>query len=531
MEDKKRCKFDFSVFLAVIMLVLLIGGSFLGTVFGIVNNKQVAYAESIFSNNLLRTTDFTSFDFKLVYGSHGPVLEFGTLPAGMIGNAFSQGSYVLGDSTGLHFNLLEGTSFIKPYLTYSTVYAMPAGTYTLTIDVSTTKGWSLSVVSVGSDSQYFYETSGGIFSYTYTTSSNTTGIQFSVPSARSGGTYYGIYTVNKLKIESGSTFTGWSADDEYLLGYNYGYSQGVLDGRLSNEQKGYTLLDNLSYHFNNSSNVNNNLITSFNFLGSNYGVNSAVRNNVANANSFSLSYLFNNSSVSPSYDYVGLKYSNDSLYGDIMLIMPWSTNDKYPLQVCFEVVSTGELLYISSSDTRYWNTSSIVGYEYNSNDVVIGTVYNVIIKVHFDEVVNLYFLPTTPIGVQSSSAFVYAMAYPYDSTNFNIYSTLGGSASNSFDEGYYIGLVDGAENAELGNAQAVANARAQGYEQGRREALEDSNDYSFIGLLGAVFDAPIKSFQGLLNFNVLGVNMQSFVLALLSLSVIIIIIKIALGGK
>lgn len=72
---------------------------------------------------------------------------------------------------------------------------------------------------------------------------------------------------------------------------------------------------------------------------------------------------------------------------------------------------------------------------------------------------------------------------------------------------------------------------AQGKEKGYLQGSKDQGDYTFMGLIGAVFDAPISAFQGLLNFEVLGVDMSSFVLALFSLAVIVVIVKIALGGK
>ena len=90
---------------------------------------------------------------------------------------------------------------------------------------------------------------------------------------------------------------------------------------------------------------------------------------------------------------------------------------------------------------------------------------------------------------------------------------------------------------------AIDNAHKQGFDSGYQQGLtqgkdigyaqgsKDQGDYTFLGLIGAVFDAPISAFKGLLNFDVLGVNMSSFVLALFSLAVIVLIVKIALGGK
>lgn len=70
-----------------------------------------------------------------------------------------------------------------------------------------------------------------------------------------------------------------------------------------------------------------------------------------------------------------------------------------------------------------------------------------------------------------------------------------------------------------------------GYELGFTEGKAQGGNYTFTSLIGAVFDAPIEAFRGLFNFEILGTNMQGFVLALLTLSVIIVVIKYALGGK
>lgn len=88
------------------------------------------------------------------------------------------------------------------------------------------------------------------------------------------------------------------------------------------------------------------------------------------------------------------------------------------------------------------------------------------------------------------------------------------------------------ENAnKQGYNKGYQDGKTAGYDVGFHAGVKDQGDYTFTGLLGSVFDAPIVAFRGLFNFDVLGTNMQGFVLALLTLSVIVVIIKIALGGK
>lgn len=98
---------------------------------------------------------------------------------------------------------------------------------------------------------------------------------------------------------------------------------------------------------------------------------------------------------------------------------------------------------------------------------------------------------------------------------------------SGYSSGYYQGDIDGQQTGyDKGFTDGKVNGYNLGYDEGKV-----SSSYSFSSLLGAVFDAPIEAFKGLFNFEILGTNMQGFVLALLTLSVIIVVIKIALGGK
>ena len=83
-------------------------------------------------------------------------------------------------------------------------------------------------------------------------------------------------------------------------------------------------------------------------------------------------------------------------------------------------------------------------------------------------------------------------------------------------DGYNDGYLDG---------------KVAGKEIGYAEGVKDQGDYSFFGLIGAVFDAPISAFKGLLSFDIFGVDMTAFVSSLFALAIIVVIVKIALGGS
>lgn len=132
----------------------------------------------------------------------------------------------------------------------------------------------------------------------------------------------------------------------------------------------------------------------------------------------------------------------------------------------------------------------------------------------------------------------------YNSASSGYYDT-------GYNNGYSVGKTDGYNTG-------FSAGDAQGYARG----LESANTYSFLSLFGAIFDAPIKAIfggtstlpagtkitdsngntitlqstttvsrGGLLNFNLMGVNLSGFVLALFSISIIVVVIKFALAKK
>ena len=130
------------------------------------------------------------------------------------------------------------------------------------------------------------------------------------------------------------------------------------------------------------------------------------------------------------------------------------------------------------------------------------------------------------------------------------------SASSGFyDNGYNNGFSDG---KTIGYNTGFSAGDSAGYARG----LESANNYSFLSLFGAIFDAPIQALfggtqrlpagtkitdksgntitltsdtivnrGGMLNFDLMGVNLSGFVLALFSLSIIIVVIKFALSKR
>ena len=96
-----------------------------------------------------------------------------------------------------------------------------------------------------------------------------------------------------------------------------------------------------------------------------------------------------------------------------------------------------------------------------------------------------------------------------------------------YDAGHTAGYTEG-QNSMQG---AIENARQQGFAEAQKMFDNGNTDYSFFGLISAVIDAPIKAIRGLLNFDILGVNMFAFVTSLFSLAVVLMIVKLLLGTR
>lgn len=101
----------------------------------------------------------------------------------------------------------------------------------------------------------------------------------------------------------------------------------------------------------------------------------------------------------------------------------------------------------------------------------------------------------------------------YDYSTFAFREIFFEYGSSDLDDIYNKGLVDGYHN---------------GYQVGYSAGVADDNDYTFLGLMGAVVDAPVQVFTRMFDFTILGVNLKDFLLGLFGVSVTITILKFIL---
>lgn len=66
------------------------------------------------------------------------------------------------------------------------------------------------------------------------------------------------------------------------------------------------------------------------------------------------------------------------------------------------------------------------------------------------------------------------------------------------------------------------------FERGKLQGAAESNNYSFLSLIGSLFDAPIQAVSGLLNFDVLGFNLWNFFTAVITIGIVIFVVRLFL---
>ena len=113
--------------------------------------------------------------------------------------------------------------------------------------------------------------------------------------------------------------------------------------------------------------------------------------------------------------------------------------------------------------------------------------------------------------------------------NIDYLHNIGVSSNISNTVSYENGFNDGINSVDTD--KYFNNGFTAGYNSGKHDGIASANDYSFISLFGAIFDAPVKAFTSLFNFNLLGVNILSLITALFTLCVIVVIIRFCFGGK
>lgn len=170
----------------------------------------------------------------------------------------------------------------------------------------------------------------------------------------------------------------------------------------------------------------------------------------------------------------------------------------------------------------YVGYADLVGsYTFDTQVATVGMLDNVIELGQLEQGKNFYF--NLPKAFSNQSVLLF-----YSKADFGVSTSMVLSRVTPVnDKVYDAGFVAGQDSMQ----GAIENARQQGFAEAQKMFDNGNTDYSFFGLISAVIDAPIKAIRGLLNFDILGVNMFAFVTSLFSLAVILMLIKFILGTR
>lgn len=170
----------------------------------------------------------------------------------------------------------------------------------------------------------------------------------------------------------------------------------------------------------------------------------------------------------------------------------------------------------------YVGYADLVGsYTFDTQVATVGMLDNVIELGQLEQGKNFYF--NLPKAFSNQSVLLF-----YSKGDFGVSTSMVLSRVTPINEKVYdAGFVAGQDSMQ----GAIENARQQGFAEAQKMFDNGNADYSFFGLISAVIDAPVKAIRGLLNFDILGVNMFAFVTSLFSLAVILMLIKFILGTR
>lgn len=129
--------------------------------------------------------------------------------------------------------------------------------------------------------------------------------------------------------------------------------------------------------------------------------------------------------------------------------------------------------------------------------------------------------------INYSKSVDYSFAY-LGLTRYSSYSVDGSASwSQAYSQGYTAGNAAGNSSGyndgySAGNTSGYEN----GYSVGFTDGADASNQYTFFNLISSVLSAPIGAITSLLNFDVLGFNMSSFFLSLLTIAIVAKIVMV-----
>ena len=318
--------------------------------------------------------------------------------------------------------------------------------------------------------------------------------------------------------------TGYNAG--HTAGYTDGYNAGLVAGAGSNViyQSAFDYLDNFVVDTPTSPDY---------ILSCNWGVLGSISKNDYDYINSTLDFLsFDSYAI---YSYASVGSLNPDPYLDTMFISSnmftkYTGENFYDMQFAqFSTYAVDNTYYLYISLPKY--------FVFYSNEYLTGSTNEFALVVDSVSSISSWsFIRSTRFdftGLEATYSYVEYSVDDYVDILSNVYNdgldngfTAGNTQTDDYN--YQLGYVAGKNYGFNQGYTAGYNAgKNDGYDLG----VVESNNYSFLGLIGAVIDAPIKAFTGLFNFEFLGINLLSFFTSILTLSILVVIIRFCLGGK
>lgn len=209
-------------------------------------------------------------------------------------------------------------------------------------------------------------------------------------------------------------------------------------------------------------------------------------------------------------------------------------HDYIPLYNYDDILSISYLSFTTNAIDIFENTQkfsinlSVVG-NVNTNlngRLGFGNVYcDILFPEYIDDIFNETLLGNIDLNIEVSDP--YSMGY---SEGYNSGSGVGyaNGVNDGFSSGYDTGYSDGVNSQQELISNAYSNGYSSGYTDGSSEDDSIATIFSNIFLVAMV---PVDFFLRVLNWEILGVNIASFVTALISVAATVIVIRLVTGKK
>ena len=165
------------------------------------------------------------------------------------------------------------------------------------------------------------------------------------------------------------------------------------------------------------------------------------------------------------------------------------------------------------------------------------TLMSPVAELEFDSTLKMYKF-VIPRNSQFSPDYLSGLQFYFDggSNSLDTFVMFNGNeyvaglqdgAGNAYNSGYGMGIQTGTDSAyNSGLKEGLVQGEKIGIEKGKIIGANNAEEYSFSAMLAALIDVPVQAIVGLLNFNVLGINLGGFFFSLFSVCIVLVIVKL-----